>query len=166
MAIAFHACPLLFSGRHTHRSGRNQKPGVLRSASGAPSIVTEKLKLAGTGRFRSNNRDRRFESILLRQRVTANRCLVVAFGAAARMLSKVQLPTQSNRALAGMRGPAGSVLLGQADAIHDCADCGVQCWAQARPWSPTVRRERSKNQSALGPMRANHYAPSNLGSPQ
>ena len=33
----------------------------------------ENLKLAGNGRFRSNNRDRRFEFILLHQRVTANR---------------------------------------------------------------------------------------------
>src|SRR5260370_22460193 len=39
--------PVPFSGRHTHRSGQNQKPVLLRSASGAPSIVTEKLK---TGR--------------------------------------------------------------------------------------------------------------------
>jgi hypothetical protein len=30
----------------------------------------EKLKLAGTGRFRSNNRNRQFESILLRHPVT------------------------------------------------------------------------------------------------
>ena len=30
----------------------------------------ENLKLAGTGRFRSNNRDRRFESIPFRQRVS------------------------------------------------------------------------------------------------
>jgi hypothetical protein len=32
-------------------------------------MVMEKPKLPGNGRFRSNNRDRRFESILLRQRV-------------------------------------------------------------------------------------------------
>jgi hypothetical protein len=70
------SCLLLQSGRHTHRSGQNQKPVLLRSASCAPSIVTEKLKLAGAGRFRSNNRDRRFESILLRHRVIANQCSV------------------------------------------------------------------------------------------
>ncbi len=32
-------------------------------------MVMEKPKLPGNGRFRSNNRDRRFESILLRQTV-------------------------------------------------------------------------------------------------
>jgi len=36
-------------------------------------MVMEKPKLSGNGRLRSNNQDRRFESILLRQRVTANR---------------------------------------------------------------------------------------------
>ena len=40
------------------------------------------------------NRYRQFEFTSLRQRVIANRCLVVAFGAAARMLIKVRLPTQ------------------------------------------------------------------------
>jgi len=61
--------PAPFSGRHTHRSGQDQNPVLLRPASGVPSTVMEKLKLAGTGRFRSNNRDRWFESTLLRQPV-------------------------------------------------------------------------------------------------
>jgi hypothetical protein len=60
----------------------------------------------------------------------------------------------------GIRGPACSVLPSQALAIHDCAGRGGRCWAQARPWTPTVRRKRSKNQSALRPVRASHYAPS------
>ena len=59
----------------------------------------------------------------------------------------------------GRRGPACSVLPGQAT-LHDCAGCGGRCWARARPWTPTVRRERPKNQSALRPVRASHYAPS------
>jgi hypothetical protein len=44
----------------------------------------------------------------------------------------------------GIRGPVCSVILGQALAIRDCAGCGGRCWPQARPWTPTVRRERSK----------------------
>jgi hypothetical protein len=59
--------PAPLSGRHTHRSGRTQKPVVLWSASAAPSGADREPKLAGTGCFRSNNRDRRFESIPLRQ---------------------------------------------------------------------------------------------------
>ena len=52
-------------------------------------------------------------------------------------------------AVAGLRGPACSVLQGQARPIYDCADCSVRCWTQARPWPPNVRPERSKNQSAV-----------------
>jgi hypothetical protein len=44
--------PAPFSGRHTHRSGRNQKPVVLRSASAAPSGADREPKLAGSGRLR------------------------------------------------------------------------------------------------------------------
>ena len=46
------------------------------------------------------------------------------------------------------------------------ADCGSRCRAEERPWPPTVRPERSKNQSAVRPARASRAAPECLGSPQ
>jgi hypothetical protein len=48
----------------------------------------------------------------------------------------------------------------QALAIHDRAGGGGRYWTQAWLWTPTVRRERPKNQSTLRPVRARHYAPS------
>jgi hypothetical protein len=50
--MGYFSCLPAFSGRHTHRSGRNQKPVVLRSASAAPIAADRELKLAGSGRLR------------------------------------------------------------------------------------------------------------------
>src|SRR5229473_4997908 len=63
------------------------------------------------------------------------------------------------RSLGSARPPVRSDW-GQAHAIHDCADCGGRCRAQARPWPPTACPERSKNQSAVRPARASRDAPS------
>jgi hypothetical protein len=53
-----------FSGRHTRRPGHNQKPVILRSVSCAVDREGE-IETGRTGHFRSNNRDRRFESTSL-----------------------------------------------------------------------------------------------------
>jgi hypothetical protein len=64
------------------------------------------------------------------------------------------IPPIFRRAVEGIRAPAWSVQLVQAQAICGCADCDGMCWVQERVWPTIARPERSKEESALRSMRS------------